>query len=159
MRRTLALFKFVLAVSSFIAFSSHAEPAPTGESRDAQALLRTIQSAAQKLNYSGTFVYQQWPYNPETPHGAWDFHETLIPKSPKKPLRIWMHVSDRDNLITRDNYHDWVLANENMARVLAAKGYPYQFVFAKNAGHCDRSVKAQTLPLALEYVWQGYAKK
>jgi sigma-E factor negative regulatory protein RseB len=59
MRRTLALFKFVLAVSSFIAFSSHAEPAPMGESRDAQALLRTIQSAAQKLNYSGTFVYQQ----------------------------------------------------------------------------------------------------
>jgi enterochelin esterase-like enzyme len=111
------------------------------------------------ISYSGTFVYQQWPYNPETPHGAWDFHESLIPNSPKKPLRIWMHVSDRDNLNTRDNYHDWVLANENMARVLAAKGYPYQFVFAKNAGHCDRSVKAQTLPLALEYAWQGYPKK
>jgi iron(III)-enterobactin esterase len=111
------------------------------------------------LSYSGTFVYQQWPYNPETPHGAWDLHETLIPNSPKKPVRIWMHVSDRDNLITRDNYHDWVLANERMARVLAEKGYPYQFVFAKNAGHCDRAVKAQTLPLALEYVWQGYRKK
>ena len=111
------------------------------------------------LSYSGTFVNQQWPYNPETPHGAWDFHEKLIPNSPKKPLRIWMHVSDRDNLNTRDNYHDWVLANENMARVLEAKGYPYQFVFAKNAGHCDRNVKANTLPLALEYVWQGYTKK
>jgi iron(III)-enterobactin esterase len=111
------------------------------------------------LSYSGTFVYQQWPYNPETPHGAWNFHETLIPNSPKKPLRIWMHVSDRDLLIPRDNYHDWVLANENMARALAAKGYPYQFVFAKNAGHCDRAVKAQTLPLALEYVWQGYSSK
>ncbi len=111
------------------------------------------------LSYSGTFVYQQWPYNPETPHGAWDFHEILIPNSPKKPLRIWMHVSDRDNLSTRDNYHDWVLANQNMAKVLAAKGYPYQFVFTKNAGHCDRAVKAQTLPLALEYVWQGYSKK
>ena len=111
------------------------------------------------LSYSGTFVYQQWPYNAATPHGAWEFHETLIPNSPKKPLRIWMHVSDRDLLITRDNYHDWVLANERMAQVLSAKGYPYQFVFAKNAGHCDRGVKAQTLPLALEYVWQGYAPK
>jgi enterochelin esterase-like enzyme len=111
------------------------------------------------LSYSGTFVYQQWPYNAETPHGAWDYHETLIPNSPKKPLRIWMHVSDRDNLITRDNYHDWVIANERMAAALAAKGYPYQFVFAKNAGHCDRAVKAQTLPLALEYVWQGYPIK
>jgi iron(III)-enterobactin esterase len=110
------------------------------------------------LSYSGTFVYQQWPDNAETPHGAWDFHETLIPNSPKKPLRIWMHVSDRDNLNTRDNYHDWVLANENMARVLAAKGYPYQFVFARNAAHCDRGVKSQTLPLALEYVWQGYRR-
>jgi iron(III)-enterobactin esterase len=111
------------------------------------------------LSYSGTFVYQQWPYNPETPHGAWEFHETLIPNSPKKPLRIWMLVSDRDLLITRDNYHDWVLANERMAQALAAKGYPTQFVFAKNAGHCDRGVKAQTLPLALEYVWRGYAPK
>jgi len=53
------------------------------------------------LTYSGTYVYQQWPYNAETPHGAWNFHETLIPNSPKKPLRIWMHVSDRDNLIAR----------------------------------------------------------
>jgi enterochelin esterase-like enzyme len=108
------------------------------------------------LSYSGTFVYQQWPYNPETPHGAWDYHETIIPNSPRKPLRIWMHVSDRDNLITRDNYHDWVLANERMAKALAEKGYPYQFVFSKNSGHCDRAVKAATLPLALEYVWQGY---
>jgi hypothetical protein len=70
-----------------------------------------------------------------------------------------MDVSDRDLLITRDNYHDWVLANERMAKALAAKGYPYQFVFAKNAGHCDRAVKAQTLPLALEYIWQGYTRK
>jgi iron(III)-enterobactin esterase len=111
------------------------------------------------LSYSGTFVYQQWPYNPETPRGAWEYHATLIPNSPKKPLRIWMHVSDRDNLNTRDDYHDWVLANQRMAQVLSAKGYPYQFVFSKNSGHCDRGVKAQTLPLALEYVWQGYTKK
>ena len=69
-----------------------------------------------------------------------------------------MHVSDRDNLSTRDEYHDWVLANERMAKALADKGYDYQFVFARNAGHCDRGVRAQTLPLALEYVWQGYGK-
>ncbi len=108
------------------------------------------------LTYSGTYVNQQWPSNPETPHGAWEFHEHLIPNSPVKPLRIWMEVSDRDNLSTRDNYHDWVLANENMAKVLAAKGYHYQFVFARNAGHTDRAVKQQTLPEALEYIWQGY---
>jgi enterochelin esterase family protein len=108
------------------------------------------------LTYSGTYVNQQWPLNPETPHGAWEFHEHLIPNSPVKPIRLWMEVGDRDNLITRDNFHDWVLANENMAKVLAAKGYHYQFVFARNAGHTDRTVKQQTLPEALEYVWQGY---
>ena len=59
-------------------------------------------------------------------------------------------------LKARDDMHDWVLANENMANALAAKGYKYQFVFAKNATHCDGSVKQQTLPEALEYVWHGY---
>ena len=111
------------------------------------------------LTYSGTYVNQQWPQDPKVPHGAWEFHERLIPNSPVKPLRIWMEVGDRDNYnpnIMRDNMHDWVLANENMARVLAAKGYHYQFVFARNAGHTDRAVKQQTLPEALEYVWQGY---
>ena len=52
------------------------------------------------LTYSGTYVNQQWPWNPETPGGAWEFHRTLIPNSPPKPLRIWMHVGDRD-LLTR----------------------------------------------------------
>jgi enterochelin esterase-like enzyme len=111
------------------------------------------------LTYSGTYVNQQWPPNPQTPHGAWEFHEHLIPNTPAKPLRIWMEVGDRDNLNSnalRDNMHDWVVANENMAKVLAAKGYHYQFVFARNAGHTDRAVKQQTLPEALEYVWRGY---
>jgi enterochelin esterase-like enzyme len=108
------------------------------------------------LTYSGTYVNQQWPVNPETPHGAWEFHEHLIPNAPAKPLRIWMEVGDRDNFSARDNLHDWVVANENMAKVLADKGYRYQFVFARNAGHTDRTVKQQTLPEALEYIWQGY---
>jgi len=111
------------------------------------------------LTYSGTFINQQWPYNPETPHGAWEFHEHLIPGNPAKPIRLWMEVGDRDLFnpnVMRDNMHDWVLANENMAKILAARGYHYQFVFARNAGHVDRAVKQQTLPEALEYVWQGY---
>jgi len=114
------------------------------------------------LTYSGTYVNQQWPTDAKLPHGAWEFHERLIPNSPVKPLRIWMEVGDRDNYnpnVMRDNMHDWVLANENMARVLAAKGYHYQFVFARNAGHTDRTVKQQTLPEALEYIWQGYKGK
>src|SRR6201996_6199981 len=111
------------------------------------------------LTFSGTYVNQQWPHSDTTPHGAWEFHERLIAGSPAKPLRIWMEVGDRDLLnpnALRDNMHDWVVANENMAKVLAAKGYHYQFVFARNCGHTDRAVKQQTLPEALEYLWQGY---
>ncbi|HTV39267.1 MAG TPA: alpha/beta hydrolase-fold protein [Candidatus Sulfotelmatobacter sp.] len=111
------------------------------------------------LTYSGTYVNQQWPPNPQTPHGAWEFHEHLIPENPAKPIRIWLEVGDRDlwnpNAM-RDGMHDWVVANERMAKVLASKGYQYQFVFARNAGHVDRRVKQQTLPEALEWLWQGY---
>ena len=111
------------------------------------------------LTYSGTYVNQQWPFNPETPDGAWDFHEKLIPSSPVKPIRLWMEVGDRDLFnpnVMRDGMHDWVVANERMAVVLRAKGYHYQFVFARNAGHVDGAVKGQTLPEALEWLWQGY---
>ncbi|HWE85993.1 MAG TPA: alpha/beta hydrolase-fold protein [Terracidiphilus sp.] len=111
------------------------------------------------LTYSGTYINQQWPHSDANPHGAWEFHERLIPQSRRKPLRLWLEVGDRDLYnpnIMRDGMHDWVLANENMARVLAAKGYHYQFVFARNAGHVDRATREQTLPEALEYLWQGY---
>jgi enterochelin esterase-like enzyme len=109
------------------------------------------------LSYSGTYVNQQWPSNPETPGGAWEYHRTLIPDSPRKPIRLWMHVGDRDLYnpnVMRDDMHDWVEANQRMAKALAAKGYKYQFVFARNAGHCDRAVKLQTLPAALEWLWK-----
>ncbi|RNI34351.1 esterase family protein [Hanamia caeni] len=114
------------------------------------------------LTYSGTYINQQWPYNPATPHGAWEFHEHLIPGSVAKPIRIWMEVGDRDLYnpnVMRDNMHDWVVANENMARMLADKGYSYQFIFARNAGHVDHKVKQQTLPEALEWLWKGYEAK
>jgi len=111
------------------------------------------------ITYSGTYVNQQWPFNPETPGGAWDFHEKLIPQSEPKPIRLWMEVGDRDLLnpnVMRDGMHDWVEANNRMATVLKAKGYHYQYVFALNAGHTDAKVRVQTLPQALEWVWQGY---
>ncbi|HEV7855510.1 MAG TPA: sigma-E factor regulatory protein RseB domain-containing protein, partial [Herminiimonas sp.] len=60
MLQTLALFRFAVVLSSFIAFSAHAETAaPNVDQRDAQIWLKKIQSSAQKLSYAGTFVYQQ----------------------------------------------------------------------------------------------------
>jgi enterochelin esterase-like enzyme len=114
------------------------------------------------LTTSGTFVNQQWPFNPETPDGAWGFHETLIPNSPKKPLRIFISVGDRDLLnpnVMRDGMHDWVEANHRMAKVLHDKGYHYQYLFCRNSGHGIRNAKAQFLPHAIEWVWHGYKAK
>ena len=111
------------------------------------------------ITYSGTYVNQGSPLDPETPHGGWEYHEHLIPQNPPKAIRVWLEVGDRDLLnpnSLRDDMHDWVEANNRMASVLKAKGYHYQYVFALNAGHGDSKVRAQTLPEALEWVWQGY---
>ena len=109
------------------------------------------------LTYSGTYVNQQWPVEPRDSRTApGSSMNTSSPTARSSRIRIWMEVGDRDQFQSRDNLHDWVVANENMAKVLAAKGYHYQFVFARNAGHTDGAVKQQTLPEALEYVWQGY---
>ncbi len=111
------------------------------------------------ISYSGTYVNQQWPFNPETPGGAWGYHESIIPNANPKPIRIWMHVGDRDLLnpnVMRDDMHDWVAANHRMAKAFKAKGYQYQYVYALDSGHCDRRVREHTLPQALEWVWRGY---
>jgi hypothetical protein len=45
-----------------------------------------------------------------------------------------------------------------MAAALKAKGYPYRFVYAEGARHTDANVIYQTLPQALQWLWQGYQK-
>ncbi len=114
------------------------------------------------LTTSGTFVNQQWPFDPKFPDGAWGFHETLIPDSPRKPIRVFLAVGDRDLLnpnAMRDGMHDWVEANHRMAKALKAKGYDYQYLFCRGAGHGVANAKAQFLPHAIEWVWKGYSPK
>ena len=114
------------------------------------------------LTTSGTFVNQQWPFDPKTPGGAWDFHDKLIPNSEKKPIRLFLAVGDHDLLnpnVMRDDMHDWVEANHRMAKVLKAKGYEYQYLFCQNSGHGIGNAKTQFLPHAIEWVWHGYQKK
>lgn len=113
------------------------------------------------LSYSGTFVDQQSPENPESPLGAWEYHANFIPKSKPKPLRLWLHVSEFDNRYgdAESTYHNWPLANIRMAAQLKKKGYQYQFVFSRDSGHVDWRVLRQTLPQALEWVWKGYPIK
>lgn len=108
--------------------------------------------------YSPTFVNQQSPVDPANPRGAWEYHDHLIADAPRKPLRIWMEVGERDNRYQDPDstFHNWVTAANRTAAVFKAKGYDYRFVFARGAGHSDYGVIDQTLAAALEYVWQGY---
>ena len=138
------------------------------------------------LAYSPTMVNQQWPYDPSLRGGAWEYHSPwagpagpnlnvktgnvispsgppgspLIPSASAKPIWFWFEVGDQDlfypNPVMADGMHDWVLAAELMAKVLADKGYHYQFLFARNAKHVDRPTVAQTLPAALEWTWKGF---
>ena len=137
------------------------------------------------LAYSPTMVNQQWPWDPSLRGGAWEYHSPwagpagpnltvkagvltpseapgapLIPSAPTKPIRYWFEMGDQDlfypNPTIPDGMHDWTLSAELMAKVLAAKGYHYQFLFAGNAKHVDRPTVAQTLPAALEWTWKGF---
>lgn len=113
------------------------------------------------LSYSGTFVNQENPPHPEITRGAWEYHQTLIPNSPVKPIRIWMHVSENDLGANREeaSLHNWVLANQHMAAAVRMKGYQYRYTFAEGAGHVAAEVVNQTLPAALEWLWQGYVSQ
>ena len=137
------------------------------------------------LAFSPTMVNQQWPWDPALRGGAWEYHSAwtgpatpnltvkagvltpseppgapLIPSAPTKPIRYWFEMGDQDlfypNPTIPDGMHDWTLSAALMAKVLADKGYHYQFLFARNAKHVDRPTVAQTLPSALEWVWKGY---
>jgi len=62
MRQTQGLLRVVFFLSCLITFSAKAEnvlPVKVNNDQDAQGLLKKMQSAAQRLSYSGTFVYQQ----------------------------------------------------------------------------------------------------
>jgi enterochelin esterase family protein len=115
------------------------------------------------ITYSGTFVDQQDDDAPEEaayPLGAWEYHSSmkLIENSEKKPLRIFTHVSERDNRFNdpEETYHNWVMANQRTAAALKAKGYDYRFVFSRATRHCDAKVFEQTLADTLLWMWRGY---
>ncbi len=108
------------------------------------------------LSYSGTFVNQQSPPDPACPRGAWEYHATLIPGTPRKPLRIWLEVGEKDLHADdpEETWHNWPLANRRMAAALADKGYDYRFTLSLGGRHFDQRVLQQTLPSALEWLWR-----
>lgn len=111
------------------------------------------------LSYSGTFVNLR--NGPEAPLGAYEYIEHFFPDSPKKPLRLWIQVSENDNgaKTPSEGRRNWVTANSRLAKILKDKGYAYQFVYSKGGGHTQRKVINNSLPQALEYVWLDYTPR
>lgn len=114
------------------------------------------------ISYSGTFTDMQDDDAPEEqiyPLGAWDYHSgmKLIEKNDKKPLRIFLHVSENDLNAgaTGESHFNWVMANERMATELQKKGYNIRYLFSLNSGHCDLKVFENTLSETLLWVWQN----
>jgi enterochelin esterase-like enzyme len=106
--------------------------------------------------FSATLVNLQ--HSDAYPHGGWEYPEHLVADAPAKPLRIWLETAQNDNGATTASagYRNWVIANERTAAAMKAKGYHYQLVYAKNAGHTDSKVMSEYVPQALEFVWKGY---
>merc|ERR1711879_272956 len=103
------------------------------------------------LAYSGTFVNNQYPFNPIMPLGCWEFHggQELIAKSEKKDgLRVLLYSMEKDcgYELQEDSYHNYPLASNRMAKALKGKGYRCRHVFCKDAVHVDSRVFAETLP-------------
>jgi enterochelin esterase-like enzyme len=121
------------------------------------------------IAYSGTFVRQIQPEDPEFPHGCWAYHDfdpsdpatpdgVIVQEAETKPIRVWLEVGENDLGAGGgpETYRDFALANERMALSLAEKGYHYHYDFAEGGGHLDGNVVAQTLPSALLWLWRGY---
>jgi len=100
------------------------------------------------LSYSGSFVNLESPVDPALPDGAWEYHEHLIPQSDPKPIRVWLEAGENDlgAGTPASEMRNWLLANQDMAKALAAKQYHYRFELAKAIAHVNKTVVFNTLP-------------
>ncbi len=76
-------------------------------------------------------------------------YEALIRKTPKKPIRIFLQDGSKD----LDNEHgNWPLANQQMAKSLAFKGYDYKFVYGEGAHNGKHG--GSIFPDTLRWLWR-----
>jgi len=113
------------------------------------------------ISYSGTFVDQQDDdahEEKEFPLGAYEYHSgiKLIENSGKKPVRIFLQVSENDLAANNVSNPDrnWVIANKRMAAALENKGYEIKFLFTLASSHCDEKVFNTTFAETLIWIWK-----
>jgi enterochelin esterase family protein len=75
----------------------------------------------------------------------------MIRRNDKKPIRVFLQDGDTD---LDNDFGNWPLANQSMAKALAFKGYDYRFEF----GHGSHSGTHgfAILPMSLKWLWRDY---
>ena len=75
----------------------------------------------------------------------------MIRREPKKPIRVFLQDGDTD---LDNQFGNWPLANQSMAKALAFKGYDYKFEFG-HGSHSGTHGYA-ILPMSLKWLWRDY---
>lgn len=78
----------------------------------------------------------------------------MIRKSDAKPIRVFLQdgSADLDN-----QFGNWPLANQQMAKALAFKNYDYKFVYGEGAHNGNHA--GSVFPDALRWLWRDWAKE
>ena len=78
----------------------------------------------------------------------------MIRKADAKPIRVYLQdgSADLDN-----QYGNWPLANQQMAKALAFKDYDYQFVYGEGAHNSNHA--GSVFPDALRWLWRDWDKE
>ena len=81
-------------------------------------------------------------------------YQALIRKTEKKPIRAFLQDGAND----LDNANgNWPLANQEMAKSLAFKGYDYQFAYGQGF-HSNKHGRA-IMPDSLRWLWRGWKEE
>ncbi|TWU03193.1 alpha/beta hydrolase [Neorhodopirellula pilleata] len=78
----------------------------------------------------------------------------MVRKSERKPIRVFLQdgSADLDN-----QFGNWPLANQQMAKALAFKDYDYQFVYGEGAHNGNHA--GSIFPDALRWLWRDWKEE
>lgn len=118
--------------------------------------------------YNPSMVNYQYPYNPATPLGMWDYHsgKKLIENGlcgtsadekvdEELKMRVKMYTAEWDIgcEFDDDTHHNWLTGGYRTADALKRKGHTVSLTHCEQAVHVDPRVFCQTLPSALEWAF------
>lgn len=81
-------------------------------------------------------------------------YPSMIRKTDKKRIRVFLQDGEND---LDNQFGNWPLANKQMAKALAFKGYDYKFVFGTEAHNGKHG--GAIFPDSLRWLWRGWKEE